>query len=71
VTLGLGVAYKPDFWQGAGRPLSVFLEINHSWWQNAHFDTPPNSTAFNYTFPRNDTTLKTGIMIALGGQRVR
>jgi hypothetical protein len=50
-----------------GRPVSLFAEYQHTWWQDANFNTPAASPAFNYNFLRQDDALKFGFTVALGG----
>jgi hypothetical protein len=64
-TLGVGVAWQPDFLQGFGRPVSLFAEYQHTWWQDATFNTPAASPFFNYTFRREDDEVKLGFTISL------
>lgn len=61
--VGAGYAFKPSFLRGA----SLFVEVQHLWYQDAHFNQPPSSPGFNYTFRREDTLAKLGITFALGG----
>lgn len=65
-TVGVGGAWQPAFLQGFGRPVSLFLEYQHTWWQAATFTTPAASPAFNYTFRREDDVVKLGFTIPLG-----
>jgi len=46
--------------------VSVFLEYQHTWWQDGHFDTPLASPLFNYPFRREDDVVKHGLTVALG-----
>jgi hypothetical protein len=64
-TLGVGGAWQPGFLQGFGRPVSLFLEYQHAWWQDATFNTPAASPAFNYTFARQDDVVKFGFIVSL------
>jgi hypothetical protein len=64
-TVGVGGAWQPSILQGFGRPVSLFLEYQHTWWQDANFNTPAASPAFNYTFRREDDLLKLGFTIPL------
>jgi hypothetical protein len=66
-TLGFGGAWQPGFLQGIGRPVSLFLEYQHSWWGDANFNTPAASPFFNYTFRREDDVVKFGFTVSLGG----
>lgn len=45
--------------------MSLFLEYQHTWWQDAQFNQPPNSPLFNYNFRREDDTIKLGFLVAL------
>jgi hypothetical protein len=65
VTVGLGGAWQPAFLQGFGRPVSLFLEYQHTWWQDATFNAPAASPAFNYTFRREDDVVKFGFTVSL------
>jgi hypothetical protein len=64
-TLGVGGAIQPAFLQGFGHPVSLFLEYQHTWWQDAHFNTPAASPLFNYTFRRDDDVVKFGFTVSL------
>jgi hypothetical protein len=64
-TLGIGGAWQLAFLQGFGRPVSLFAEYQHTWWQDANFNTPAASPAFNYTFARQDDVLKFGFTVSL------
>jgi hypothetical protein len=64
-TLGGGVAWQPSFLQGFGLPVALNFEYQHTWWQDAHFDAPAASPAFNYTFRRQDDLFKFGVTVAL------
>jgi hypothetical protein len=66
-TVGLGGAWQPAFLQGFGRPVSLFAEYQHTWWQDASFNTPAASPFFNYTFRREDDVVKFGFTVSLGG----
>jgi hypothetical protein len=65
-TVGVGGAWQPAFLQGFGRPVSLFLEYQHTWWQSANFNTPAASPLFNYNFARDDDTVKFGFTVSLG-----
>lgn len=64
-TLGVGGAWQPAFLQGYGRPVSLFAEYQHTWWQDANFNTPAASPFFNYTFARQDDLVKFGFTVDL------
>jgi hypothetical protein len=53
--------YRPSGWAIAGVPLSVFAQYQHTWYADAIFNTPASSPAFNYTFRREDDTVKLGV----------
>jgi hypothetical protein len=65
-TVGVGGAFKPRFLQGFGHPVSVFAEYQHTWWQDANFNTPTASPFFNYNFRREDDVVKVGFTVDLG-----
>jgi hypothetical protein len=67
---GAGVAFAPTFLQGLGVPASLFIEYQHLWYQDAHFDRPLSSVGFNYTYRRQDDLVKLGVTFALGGATV-
>ncbi len=62
-TVGVGGAWKPTFLQGFGHPVSLFAEYQHTWWQEANFNTPAASPFFNYNFHREDDVLKVGFTV--------
>jgi hypothetical protein len=62
-TLGAGFAFKPCFLQNLGRPVSLFAEYHHSWWQDAQFNSPAASPLFNYNFRRADDVVKLGFNV--------
>jgi hypothetical protein len=62
-TLGAGFAFKPGFLQNFGRPVSVFAEYQHTWWQTAQFNSPAASPGFNYSFRRQDDVVKLGFNV--------
>jgi hypothetical protein len=64
-TLGAGIAWQPGFLQGFGHPVSLFLEYQHTWWQDATFNAPAASPFFNYTFARQDDVVKVGFTVDL------
>jgi hypothetical protein len=64
-TLGGGAAFQPIFLQGFARQVSVFLEYQHTWWWDAHFQTPAANPGSNYTFRRQDDIVKLGFTVSL------
>ena len=64
-TVGVGGAWRPSFLQGYGHPVSLFAEYQHTWWQDANFNTPAASPFFNYTFARQDDVVKFGFTVDL------
>src|ERR1019366_5192596 len=64
-TVGIGGAWQPSFLQGFGRPVSLFAEYQHTWWQSANFNTPAASPLFNYNFARQDDVVKFGFTVSL------
>ena len=67
-TLGVGGEYQPQSWMLAGSPVSVFGQYQHTWWSTANFNTPASSPAFNYSFRRQDDTIKLGVLIHFSPQ---
>jgi hypothetical protein len=65
-TLGAGGEYQPPWWQLAGHPVSLFAQYQHTWWDNANFNQPASSPAFNYAFRREDDTIKLGVNFYFG-----
>jgi opacity protein-like surface antigen len=65
-TLGAGGEYQPSTLRIFGAPVSVFLQYQHSWWQDADFNKPASSPTFNYTFEREDDTIKLGLNLYFG-----
>jgi opacity protein-like surface antigen len=64
-TLGLGAEFQPAS-QVFSVPVSVFVQYQHTWWQDAHLNNPAASPGFNYTFHREDDTVKFGLNFYLG-----
>jgi len=64
-TIGVGASFQPAFLQGFGRPVALFAEYQHTWWQDAKYITPAASPFFNYTFARSDDTFKVGFLVSL------
>jgi hypothetical protein len=62
-TLGAGFAFRPGFLQNWGRPVSLFAEYHHTWWQDAQFNSPAASPLFNYNFRREDDVIKLGFNV--------
>ena len=56
---------QPSFLQGYGHPVSLFAEYQHTWWQDANFNTPAASPFFNHTFARQDDVVKFGFTVEL------
>jgi hypothetical protein len=64
-TVGFGGAFSPSFLQGFALPVSLFLEYQHTWWQDAQFNMPAASPFFNYNFRRQDDTFRFGFLVSL------
>jgi hypothetical protein len=64
-TLGLGAEYRQPTWRFFGKPLAVYAEYSHTWWQTAHLNLPPASPPFDYNFKRDDDSIKLGLHIYL------
>ena len=50
----------------ARNPVSLFAQYQHTWWDNANFNRPTSSPAFNYAFRREDDTIKLGVNFYFG-----
>jgi opacity protein-like surface antigen len=46
-----------------GLPTSLFIDYDHAWWANAHFNTPAASPLFNYAWSRESNVFKAGVTI--------
>jgi len=64
-TLGLGSQFHLGSLPKIGTPVSAFVQYQHTWWGNANFNTPASSPFFNYTFQRQDDTIKLGLVFYL------
>jgi hypothetical protein len=64
-TVGFGGAFSPSFMQGLALPVSLFIEYQHTWWQDAQFNQPLASPFFNYNFRRQDDTFRFGFLVSL------
>jgi hypothetical protein len=69
-TVGAGFAFQPSFLQNFGRPISLFAEYQHTWWQDAQFNRPAASPLFNYNFHREDDVVKVGFTVSLNAPPV-
>jgi len=65
-TLGTGSEWRPSALQGFGVPVALFVQYQHTWWQNGALTMPAASPLFDYAFRRNDDTIKFGVHIYLG-----
>lgn len=66
-TAGIGGEFQLSALQRSlGVPVSVFVQYQHTWWQEAHLDAPAASPRFNYAFSREDDTVKLGLNFYLG-----
>jgi len=64
--VGGGAEFAPAAWKTRTHPLSIFVEYQHSSWQDASLFSPAASPRFNYNFPREDETFKAGVNVHLG-----
>jgi hypothetical protein len=64
-TVGAGISVQPSFFQAFGRPVSVFLEYQRTWWMDATFVAPAANPGSSYTFRRQDNVVKLGFTVAL------
>lgn len=68
-TLGIGGELQPSFLQSFGMPVSLLLQFQHTWWLAAKLNNPAASPGFNYTFSREDNTIKLGVNLYLWQKR--
>src|SRR5260221_635471 len=62
-TLGGGAEFKPATWRLFGKPVSAFIQYQHTFSQTAHFNTPGSSPGFDYAFRRDDDTVRLGLNV--------
>jgi hypothetical protein len=62
---GLGDALQPAFLQGFDHSVSLSLEYQYTWWQDANFNAPTEWPLFNSTFARQDDVVKFGFVVSL------
>lgn len=65
ISVGFGGGWQPSFLQVSGRPVSLFLEYQHTWWKDADYNMPVASPLFNYNFARQDDVVKFGFTVPL------
>jgi len=63
VMVGVGGQVIPQGFQIAGNPVALFVEADHTFLPDAHFNTPASSTAFDYTYHGGFTTLMLGATV--------
>jgi hypothetical protein len=49
----------------------LFAQCQHTWWDNANFNTPTSSPFFKYAFCREDDTIKLAMNFYFGSSRIR
>ncbi|MCX6174750.1 MAG: hypothetical protein NTZ27_08385 [Ignavibacteriales bacterium] len=64
-TLGIGGEFQPSFLQSFGKPVSLTIQYQHTWWLVANLNNPTASPGYNYAFSREDNTFKLGVNIFL------
>ena len=62
---GGGAEFRPGALQRGRVPLAVFLQYQHTAWQNASLNNPTAAPGYNYTFGRSDDTIKVGVDVHL------
>jgi opacity protein-like surface antigen len=65
--LGGGAEWRPAMLQGWGRPVALFVQYQHTWWDDAKLDRPAASPLFNYNYKRDDDTIRFGFNIYFNG----
>jgi opacity protein-like surface antigen len=65
--LGGGAEWRPSMLQGWGRPVALFVQYQHTWWDEAKLDRPAASPLFNYNYKRDDNTIRFGFNIYFNG----
>jgi opacity protein-like surface antigen len=65
--LGGGAEWRPAMLQGWGRPVALFVQYQHTWWDEAKLDRPAASPLFNYDYKRDDNTIRFGFNIYFNG----
>lgn len=64
---GLGGEWRPAFLQRWQRPVSLFVQYQHTWWDNSTLIRPAASPLFNYEFRRQDDTVRFGVNVYFDG----
>jgi opacity protein-like surface antigen len=64
--LGAGGEWQPALLQRWGRPVSLFIQYQHTWWADAKLNAPISSPLFNYNFRRADDTIRFGVNFYFG-----
>jgi opacity protein-like surface antigen len=65
--LGGGAEWRPAMLQGWGGPVALFVQYQHTWWDDAKLDRPAASPLFNYNYKRDDDTIRFGFNIYFNG----
>jgi hypothetical protein len=68
VTVGGGGEWRPSGLRALGRPVSIFAQYQHTWWEDVALNRPAASPFFSYDFEREDDSVRAGVNIYL--QRV-
>ena len=64
-TAGIGVEIRPAVLRQFGRPVALFAQYQHAWWERANLDRPLTSPMFDYRFRREDNSVKFGFVVYL------
>jgi hypothetical protein len=70
-TFGFGAEYKPDFLQGLGMPVSLYLQYQHSWYRTLQIDGGAASPGFKYSFDNTDDLVKFGVNVQMSDIRLK
>lgn len=65
VTVGGGGEWRPSGLRAFGRPVSIFAQYQHTWWEDVALNQPAASPFFNYDFEREDDSVRAGVNIYL------
>lgn len=62
-TVGVGLAVQPAFLRGLGIPVSLFVQYEHTWWNESDRLRPAIAPETDYVFRRDDDRIKFGVQL--------
>ncbi len=65
-TLGAGFAFSPQALQFDNRQVTVFVQFQHIWVEDANWSSPAPSPAFTYQFSNGMDIFKFGARVPIG-----